>query len=403
MVERGEFGKKAFLVQALFTMTKAETQNAQDIFCPNPECEASGQGNAGNIVSHGRKRPRYKCKRCGKSFSAKQGTMFAGLRSDSTLVVIVITLLASGCPVQAIVHAYGLDERTVADWRDRAGQHCEKVHQAIVEQGGLELAHVQADEIRVKGSGILLWLGPKGHPAMMVGTRLWLGGVVSIRRDRTLADRRLAGVRRCARTGCALLVITAGWAAYPKAILRAFRHKVVRQGRRGRCQLQVWETLAIACGIQQTRQGGAAVFALTRRILRGTPTFVVQQLIHSHGGLLINTAYIERLNATFRERLAILTRRSRHATKRQETLHSALFLLGTIYNFCTYHHSLRQPNFDQPQLPRWQQQTPAMASGLTHHLWSVHELLAFKIPPPPFTPPKRRGRPPKIRTLPSTT
>ena len=325
--------------------------------------------------------------------------MFAGLRSDRTLVVIVVTLLACGCPVQAIVQAYGLDERTVADWRDRAGRHCEKVHQAIVEQGELELAHVQADEIRVKGSGILLWLGM----AMMVGTRLWLGGVVSPRRDRPLADRLLAGVRRCARTGCALLVITDGWAAYPNAILRAFRHKVARQGRRGRCQLQVWETLAIACVIKQTRQSGAAVFSLTKRILRGTPAFVAQQLAHSHGGLLINTAYIERLNVTFRERLARLTRRSRHAAKRQETLHSAMFLLGTLYNFCTYHHSLRQPNFDQPQLPRWQQQTPAMASGLTHHLWSVHELLAFKIPPPPFTPPKRRRRPPKIRTLPSTT
>ena len=384
-------------------MTKAETKNAQGVFCPNPGCEASGQCDAGNIVSHGRKRLRYKCKRCGKSFSAEQGTMFAGLRSDRTLVVIVITLLASGCPVQAIVQAYGLDERTVADWRDRAAPkghpHCEKVHQAIVEQGELELAHVQADEIRVKGSGILLWLGM----AMMVGTRLWLGGVVSPRRDRPLADRLLAGVRRCARRGCALLVITDGWAAYPNAILRAFRHKVARHGQRGRCQLQGWETLAIACVIKQTRQGGAAVFSLTKRILRGTPAFVMQQLIHSQGGLLINTAYIERLNATFRERLAILTRRGRHATKRQETLHAAMFLLGTLYNFCTCHHSLRQPNFDQPHRPRWQQQTPAMASGLTNHLWSVHELLSFKIPPPPFTPPKRRGRPPKIRSLPATT
>ena len=34
-----------------------------------------------------------------------------------------------GCPIQAIVHAFGLDERTLADWRDRAGVHCQKVHQ----------------------------------------------------------------------------------------------------------------------------------------------------------------------------------------------------------------------------------------------------------------------------------
>lgn len=380
-------------------MTKSEPKNAQEVFCPNHECKARGQSGAGNIVSHGRKRLRYKCKSCGKTFSGRQGTLFAGLRSDSTLVVIVITLLTYGCPVQAIVQAYGLDERTVADWRDRAGRHCERVHQVIVEQEGLELDHVQADEIRGKGCGMIFWLGM----AIMVGTRLWLGGVVSPQRDRGLADRLLRRVRRCARSGCRVLVITDGWRAYPNAILRAFRTKVARAGRSGRCQLQVWETLGIAVLIKHTTQCGVSVFTLTRRILRGTAAFVAQQLTASQGGLWINTAYIERLNATFRERLAILTRRCRHAAKRQEAIHAAVFLLGTIYNFCMVHHALRLPNFDQPQQPRWRQQTPAMASGLTDHLWSIHELLTFRVPPPPFIPPKRRGRPPKLRPLPSTT
>jgi hypothetical protein len=76
--------------------------------------------------------------------------MFAGLRKPMELVIIVVTLLAYGCPIQAIVHAYGLDERTVASWRDRAGTQCQKVHQAVIEQGKLDLLHVQADEIRVQ-------------------------------------------------------------------------------------------------------------------------------------------------------------------------------------------------------------------------------------------------------------
>lgn len=71
--------------------------------------------------------------------------MFEGLRTSTELVVIVVTLLSYGCPTQAIVHAYGLDERTVASWRDRAGAHCQKVHQAMVETGSLDLVHVQAD------------------------------------------------------------------------------------------------------------------------------------------------------------------------------------------------------------------------------------------------------------------
>lgn len=390
------------MVQALFTMTKAEPMNAQEAFCPNLACEARGVRGAGNIISHGRQRRRYKCRQCGKTFSATAGTMYAGLRSDVTLVVIVVTLLAYGCPLQAIVQAYGLDERTVADWRDRAGRHCETVHAAVVQQAQLNLEHVQADEIRVKGKNLVAWMGM----ALMVGTRLWLGGVVRVRRDRRLADQLLGMVRVCACTGGAVLVVTDGWAAYPKAIVRAFRTKVPRAGQPGRCHLQVWASLGIAVLVKQAGcplgQAGKQVWQLTRHILRGTPQFVAQQLAVSHGGLLIHTAYIERLNATFRQRLALLTRRTRQAATCTATLHRAMFLLGTIYNFCTVHHALRQPNFDNPAAPRWRQQTPAMASGFTDHVWSIYELLAFKVAPTPFVPPKRRGRPPKIQLPPPT-
>jgi hypothetical protein len=137
--------------------------------------------------------------------------MFEGLRTASELIVIVVTLLAFGCPVQAIVQAYGLDERTVASWRDRAGKQCQRVHQGIVEQGKLDLVHVQADEIRVKARGMVAWMGL----AMMVSTRLWLGGVVSRIRDTSLADRLLRQVRACSQAACELLVRTDGWAAYP--------------------------------------------------------------------------------------------------------------------------------------------------------------------------------------------
>lgn len=71
--------------------------------------------------------------------------MLEGLRKPTELIVIVVTLLAYGCPLQAIVHAYDLDERMVARWRDRAGTHCQHVHHALIEQGNLDLLHVQAD------------------------------------------------------------------------------------------------------------------------------------------------------------------------------------------------------------------------------------------------------------------
>jgi hypothetical protein len=157
-------------------------------------------------------------------------------------------LLAYGCPVQAIVHAFGLDERTVASWRDRAGKHCETVHQALVEQGKLDLLHVQADEIRVKARGIIAWMGL----AMMVSTRLWLVGVVSPTRDRTLADELVHQVRRCSQKLCALLISTDGWSAYPNSIRRAFREKIKRTAGKGRCALEVWPELHIGTVIKHT-------------------------------------------------------------------------------------------------------------------------------------------------------
>jgi len=71
--------------------------------------------------------------------------MLEGLRKPTELIVIVVTLVAYGCPIQAIVHAFGVDERTVASWRDRAGRHCQQVHQALIPQGQLDVEHVQVD------------------------------------------------------------------------------------------------------------------------------------------------------------------------------------------------------------------------------------------------------------------
>lgn len=176
--------------------------------------------------------------------------MFEGLRKTTRLIVIVVTLLAYGYPIQAIVHAFGLDERAVADWRDRAGVHCQKVHKELVDQEHLDLMHVQADEIRVKGYKRIAWMGF----AMMVSTRLWLAGVVQPTRDHSLADRLLAQVRRCALCLRPLLVLTDGWNAYPNSIRRAFREKVKLSSGVGRACLQVWSQLSIGTVIKRTQK-----------------------------------------------------------------------------------------------------------------------------------------------------
>src|SRR5581483_7613 len=73
--------------------------------------------------------------------------------------------------------------------------------------------------------------------AIMVSTRLWLGGVVSEHRDRKRADHLLGMVKACGGPLCARLIVTDGWASYPNSLRRAFREKVKRLGQRGRCHV----------------------------------------------------------------------------------------------------------------------------------------------------------------------
>ena len=119
-------------------------------------CPARGKIEKGNIVIHSQKEARYKCTVCEKTFAASHGTPFYRLRHAIDLVSCVITLIAYGCPVQAIVMAFGLDERTVMDWQERAGKHRQQVHAQLVEQPR-DLLHVQADEMGESGRWCCRW------------------------------------------------------------------------------------------------------------------------------------------------------------------------------------------------------------------------------------------------------
>ena len=114
-----------------------------------------------------------------------------------------------------------------------------------------------------------------------------------------------------------------------------------------------------------------------------------QVLQVSGGGSVLNTACIERLNGTFRERLASLTRKSRHAASRLQALRTGMYLIGCTFNFWCAHQELSKAT-------HWGRAcTPAMASGLTDHVWSIGEVLRYKVAPSPWVAPKRRGRPKK--------
>src|SRR5215471_16730923 len=208
-------------------------------FCPNLACAARGQTGQGNIGIHSCKDKRFLCTACHKTFSATKGTAFYRLRTPAETVALVLTLLAHGCPLQAIVVAFGFDERTVAVWGARSGRQGQAVHEHLVEQPR-DLGQVQADELRVKQQGGIVWRAR----AMMVKTRLWLGGEGSEPRDMPLIRRLIERVRRCAARR-PLLVCTDGLVAYIRATRETFRDPV-HTGTGGRPRLRRWHNVLIA-------------------------------------------------------------------------------------------------------------------------------------------------------------
>ena len=355
-------------------------------FGHNPDCPARGQAGLGQIRVHSRTERRYRCSVCDRTFAETRDTPLYRLKKPAALVTIVLTLLCHGCPLQAIVAAYGLDERTVAAWRDRAGQHGQHFHEHHVLRGRVAWGHVQADELYVRTVAGRVWMAM----AMAVPSRLWLGGVISPKRDLALITAVVRMVRSAARS-LAILVCVDGLASSVTAFTRLFRDPV-RTGRQGRPRLVA--TAGLLRGPVIKHHAGRWVVGVTRRVVRGTAAALAAVLQATGTGTGLNTASIERLNATFRGSLSPLARRGRAIARGAGALTAGMYLVGCVYNFCWAHDSLRVGG--DPGLGRkWQERTPAMAAGLTDHCWTMREWLSQPIPLPPWAPPKRRGRPPK--------
>ena len=273
----------------------------------------------------------------------------------------------------------------------RAGQHCEQLHQQRV-QPPRDLQQIQADELRVKVQGAISWVAM----ALEVRTRLWVGGVLSPSRDAHLLVRWMEGVWACALMRPVLIWVD-GWRSYPRAVQRVFRERVPRR-RRGRPRLRAGADL---CLVQLVKYPSGSLWdnplqparGLFCRLVQGTGPQVGALLHQTPGAGVAHTAFIERLNATLRARLCGGVRRGRAVLRPQTTLQHGLHLIGTVYNFCTEHKSLRLLNPNAGV--HWAGRTPAIAAGLTAPCWTIQELWSYHVPPARWTPPKRRGRPSK--------
>lgn len=323
------------------------------VVCPNSDCGASD-----HIGVHSHTERRYICHTCHRTFAETTGTMLYGLKHPLWLVLVVLTLLAYGCPRGAIVATFDLDERTVAAWQLKAGQHAKTVQQQVVCQGQVDVGQVQADELYTKTQAGPVWTAT----AMTVFSRLWLWGAIRWERDAALIEPVIEQVRAAARPGQPILFAVDGFKAYVTVIVKVFRDPV-RTGKRGRPRLLVWEDLHIVQVVKQ--RVGRRLVSISRRLAHGSLARAedVMQMTQVALGR-INTAYIERLNATLRTWLPPLVRRTRTPSGARSQLEAALFWTGCVYNFCHVHATLAG--------------TPAMAADLTDHVWSIEELIRFR-------------------------
>jgi IS1 family transposase len=210
--------------------------------------------------------------------------------------------------------------------------------------------------------------------------------------DRTLAlaQRVVHQVAQVLAPDCAPLFLSDGFREYMTALLTHYGQWVQppRRQAQGPAPKPRWMPLSqllYAQVVKTVRR--RRLVAVTHRVVFGTLEAVNQVLAPL--GWQINTAFVERINLTIRQHVAAVGRRVSTLCKGEDGVRQQLALYHAYYNFCLPHASLRQP-LPQP-LPthgtgsakQWRPCTPAMAAGLTDHVWSLREVLLFRVPPWP--------------------
>jgi IS1 family transposase len=211
-------------------------------------------------------------------------------------------------------------------------------------------------------------------------------------RDRTLAMAQgvVHHVVQLLAPDCVPLFVTDGFKEYTTALLTHFGQWVQppRQQATGPVPKLRWMPLPQLCYAQVVKSYRRRRMVRVRhRVVFGTVAGVNRMLALM--GWQINTAFIERANLAIRQHVAAVGRRVITLCKGETGLQHQLSLYQMYHNFCLPHASLPLP-LPQPEpthgngsAKRWRPRTPAMAAGLTDHVWTLREVLLFRVPPWP--------------------
>ena len=360
-------------------------------FCPEERCQYYGWLDRGNIISNGHPSGgqwrQMKCVACGKHFQETIGTIFYGSSVAAQDIMRGIAALCEGVSPRKVARIFEVDKDTVFGWLVEAAAHSETVVGYMVHN--LHLSQVQMDELyallngmRGEGEGrSCCWVWVAMDPLSKLLIAIEVGD-----RSLDMAQQLVHTVVGRLALGVVPLFLTDQLAAYGKALLTHLGCWVERVSEKSGRILRRWmpiEQLRYAQVKKQRRR--CKIVAVTTKVVFGTKEAVRAAL--SAAGHRINTAFVERLNRTLRAHVPGLGRREEGLAKTKVGLRRRLMLVMGYYNLCLPHLSLRQalsspiPTKGSGSPKKWTPRTPAMAGGITDHIWSMEEFLLFRVPP----------------------
>ena len=373
-------------------------------FCPNPDCTYRGWVGWGNLRANGHPNGgpwrQLLCVVCHGYFLETLGTLFHGKRTSVELIVRVLACLAEGLGIRGTARVFEVDPNTVLQWLVAAAEQLRAFSQYFLHDAWVR--QVQLDEVfallsavkegavseaeaieRLERSPRWVWV------AMDPESKLLLAIEVG-ERTLAMAQRVVHHVAQVLAPDCAPLFLTDGFREYMTALLTHYGQWVQpsRRQDKGPHPKPRWmprPQLLYAQVVKTVRR--RRLVRVSHRVVFGTLEAV--KAVLAPLGCQINTAFIERLNLTIRQHVAAIGRRVTTLCKGEDGLRQQLALYHVYYNFVLPHASLRQPVL-QPEptngsgsAKQWQPCTPAMAAGLTDHVWSLREMLLFRVPPWP--------------------
>jgi len=316
------------------------------------------------------------------------------------MLVWAVGALAEGLGIRAVARVFEVDPNTVLHWLVAAADHLTAFSQYFLHD--VRVTQVQLDELyallcavkdgEVSEAEALRRLSRSPHwvwAAIDPVSKLLLTIEVG-ERTRAMAQRVVHQVAQALAPGCVPLFLTDGFKEYATALLTHFGHWVQPPRRQAtgpapKPRWMPWPQLLYAQVVKTVRW--RRLVRVRHRVVFGTVE-AVQQVLAAHGWQ-INTAFIERLNLSMRQHVAAVGRRVSTLCKHEAGLRQQLTLYYVYDNFCLPHASLRMP---LPQLlptngtgsaKQWRPRTPAMAAGLTERVWTLREVLLFRVPPWP--------------------